>query len=88
MTAEATDPRQAAYDAADKVTTISRAHVEAIVNAAFATLAEGLYIADRGDGQPAVYDESTGRPVIGSWVASERLWALLAAVIPTREDTP
>lgn len=61
----------------------------AAVGAAFATLAEGLYIADRGDGKPAVFDET--RPpgtqcVIGPDALSGRVWALLAAVVPVREE--
>lgn len=61
----------------------------AVVAVAFGSLAEGLYIADHGDGQPAVYDETRPpgrRCIIGPDVLSDRVWALLAAVIPPGHD--
>lgn len=65
--------------------------IEDAVAAAFAKVAEGLYIADRPDWQPAVYDETRPpgrRCIIGPDVLSDRLWGLLAAVIPTRKEAP
>lgn len=102
-TPDAPDLRQAAIAAA--VTAFTEAPIGPIISdtsnlesaiedavaAAFATVAEGLYIADRGDGQPAVYDETRPpgrRCIIGPDVLSDRLWALLAAVIPNLEETP
>lgn len=88
-TPDVPDLRQAAIDAADRYLDVTTADVEHAMEVAFDTLAEGLYIADRGDGQPAVYDETRPpgrRCIIGPDVLSDRLWALLAAVIPPGRD--
>jgi hypothetical protein len=91
VTTEATDLRRAAIDAAGRYLDVDSGAVEHAMEVAFDVLAGDLYIADGGDGQPALFDES--RPpgtqcIVGPDVLSDRTWALLAAVIPTREDTP
>lgn len=81
--------RQAAYDAADKVTTISRRHVEAIVDAALNALAGDLHIAP-DPGLPPGFS-AVWAPGMEEWQAHELhvrgpVWALLEAVIPTRDE--
>lgn len=82
MTAAPSRPTipRAVLDAADSVTTISREHVSAILAAGFAALAGDLLLEDH-----AVRDGDGGTHL---WLqyASPRLQALLAALVPARED--
>lgn len=63
--------------------------IEDAVDAAFATVAEGLHIAPNRRGVPCVWTNDGLPLMVRSPVRpGDRLWALLAAVIPIREETP
>lgn len=101
---QATDLRQAAIDAAVTTFTTGSAPpiisdtdglesaVEDAVDAAFARISEGLYIAQDENGQEAHVYTDHGGAILPEHVAAEgsvdgRLWLLLTAIIPTREET-
>jgi hypothetical protein len=91
VTAPSTSARQAAVDAANGVTTISRPHLEAILNRFAETLAGDLFIARREDGVDCVWRPNAAFPNSPQCLASragveDEVWALLEAILPTRDE--